>query len=153
MIDAATLRSLLGYDPATGNFTRLNGVKAGGVNSLGYVQIRICGARYKAHRLAWLYVYGEWPKGFIDHINGIRDDNRIVNLRIATHKQNMANSRLRVDAKMPKGVTMIHGARYRALIRVDGVLRHIGYFPTEEQARIAYCEAAQKEFGAYHRAG
>ena len=153
MIDALTLKKYIAYDPETGVFTRLNGDKAGGVNSHGYVQVRTYGTRHKAHRLAWLYVYGEWPKGFIDHINGIRDDNRIANLRIATRKQNMANSKVRANAITPKGVTMIHDTRYRARIRVDGKLMHIGYYPTAELAHAAYCEAAQQAFGVYHRAG
>jgi hypothetical protein len=57
-------------------------------NSLGYVQIKISGKLYHAHRLAWLYVYGYMPEKEIDHINRIRDDNRIANLREATSQLN-----------------------------------------------------------------
>ncbi|HBC5385607.1 TPA: HNH endonuclease [Citrobacter koseri] len=52
----------------------------------GYIRIKLCGKNHKAHRLAWLYVHEHWPEGEIDHVNGIRDDNRIGNLRDVSHK-------------------------------------------------------------------
>ena len=83
------LCALLNYCPATGVFTwRVSpggrgqaGAAAGTRDSEGYTVIRYRGRGYKAHRLAWLHAYGEMPSGVIDHINGEKSDNRIVNLR------------------------------------------------------------------------
>lgn len=96
-IDA--LRSFLHYDSETGEFTRLTNISnrspagsvAGTVLATGYRVIRVCHGRFLAHRLAWFYVYGEWP-GEIDHINRTRDDNRLANLRSSTRQLNMINS-------------------------------------------------------------
>ena len=82
------LKELLHYDQDTGVFTwnvRRSGKTpagsvAGSYDAYGYIQIRISPFRYKAHRLAWFYVNSEWPKFCIDHINGVRDDNRISQL-------------------------------------------------------------------------
>ena len=159
MINADILRSLLDYDPNTGVFTwrvaRRGGAQrnsvAGSKNRLGYVKIHICGKSYWAHRLAWLYIYGVWPSDFIDHINCEAGDNRIANLRIATNAQNMANRRKRVFG-LPKGVVK-NGKKFRARICVDRKLRCLGTYDTPEEAHAEYCAAAQKAFGAYHRAG
>jgi len=159
MMDAKTLRDLLDYDPETGVFTwrvaRRGGASlgdiAGGPNKKGYIKIRLDGKMYYAHRLAWLYMYGVWPTKFVDHINCVESDNRIVNLRIATRAQNMANSRKHA-AGLLKGVKR-YGDKFQARIRIDKCLMNIGVYDTQEQAHAAYCEAAQKVFGAYHRAG
>lgn len=159
MIDAEILRTLLHYDPDTGVFTwrvsRYGGARAGNIagslRKTGYRGIKVCGKLYYEHRLAWLYVYGEWPSNFIDHINCIEDDNRIANLRLANNWQNKANSR-KHKAGLPKGVKKCH-YRYLARIRVDKTEKYLGVYDTPEQAHAAYCEAAQKEFGAYYRAG
>jgi hypothetical protein len=98
MLTAEQSREQLDYNPETGEFrwkVPRNGVivgaKAGTDCHDGYISIRIFGKRYMAHRLAWLHHYGEWPIGGLDHINGQRWDNRIVNLRLATPKQSAAN--------------------------------------------------------------
>jgi hypothetical protein len=94
------LKELLIYDPDTGIFRRriacgiaVAGSTPGNINAMGYLDISIGCKRYYAHRLAWLYVYGEWPSLEIDHINCDRLDNRISNLRDVTHHQNMNNLR------------------------------------------------------------
>jgi hypothetical protein len=102
MISHDYLKSILHYDPETGVFTHKTvrspkafpGARAGRINTNGHRQIGIDGHRYMAHRLAWFYVYASWPDKQIDHINGSRDDNRILNLRLASHKQNMENQTL-----------------------------------------------------------
>ncbi len=99
-MDAQLLREMLDYDPSTGLFTwkvdRTRGVKAGdvagSVHPTGYRRIKINGLLYLASRLAWMYVYGAIPDGFtIDHINHIRSDDRITNLRLATYTENARN--------------------------------------------------------------
>lgn len=98
-ITADELRSILHYDPLTGVFThrksaggRLAGSVAGSVDVDGYIKIGVLKHRYRAHRLAWLYTNGTWPKNQIDHINRNRSDNRICNLRDVTHQQNVQNA-------------------------------------------------------------
>ena len=89
------LLSLVSYDPLTGLFThkvgRLKGQEAGTVNGRGYVDIKLRQKIYQAHRLAWFYTYGEWPKLEIDHKNRIRTDNKIDNLRDVSHQVNSMN--------------------------------------------------------------
>jgi len=99
MITQDKLKEILDYNQHTGLFTwkkikkysnRSVGDIAGSL-SLGYVVIGIDKKIYKAHRLAWLYVYGEFPKEQLDHINGNKEDNRICNLREANQSQNNFN--------------------------------------------------------------
>jgi hypothetical protein len=95
------LKVLFSYNPETGLFRRkqwrssnaVAGSVAGTIHTKGYIAIWINGRRQMAHKLAWLYVYGEWPPDTIDHINGVKSDNRIANLRIATNAQNQQNLR------------------------------------------------------------
>jgi hypothetical protein len=101
MLTAERLRELLDYDPETGRFIwrkdhpTAKHIKAGSVagtkNGRGYWVIGVAGAKYVAHRLAWLYVTGEWPAHLVDHENGDRLDNRFANLREATDSQNNFN--------------------------------------------------------------
>lgn len=131
------LRGLLRYNRKTGMFTRLSNKKeAGYLTKKGYVKIVIKGKQYAAHRLAWLYVHGEWPAGEIDHKNRIKSDNRIINLRDTTKNKNQQNSKLRTDNKSGvKGVSWhTHHGKWVAQIRVDGKNYHLGYFDTLEEA-------------------
>jgi hypothetical protein len=89
------LQELLEYDRVTGKFKWIKartgvtvGSEAGTVRKDGYRQITVNRVIYFAHRLAWLYTYGVWPKDQLDHINADRDDNRIENLQECTHKEN-----------------------------------------------------------------
>ena len=106
------LKEILSYDENTGKFTRLLSKSTydrgtvGALNSFGHRQIRVGGKLYQAHRLAWLYHCGDWPSTNIDHINGLPDDNRIVNLRLATPKQNQENVKLNAkNTSEYRGVT------------------------------------------------
>lgn len=106
MITQIRLRELLEYAPETGEFIwkvshpRAGaGAAAGATDHYGYVVIRLDKRLYKAHRLAWLYVHGEWPSQNIDHINRVKNDNRIANLRLADQSVNMHNVDARVSSK------------------------------------------------------
>ena len=91
-LTADALRTVFTYCPETGHFTRRGeSLPSGRIATQGYRQIFLLGRRYMAHRLAWLYIYGEWPIDQIDHINQCKDDNRIQNLRVVNRKQNAEN--------------------------------------------------------------
>ena len=156
-LTAEYLRSILNYDPETGIFTRkvrtANRVKVGDVagckNSEGYLGIKICSRTHQAHRLAWMYVYGEWPTGQIDHINRIRTDNRIANLREVSHKQNNQNrSKPSNNTSGHPGVSW-HKQRSKWLAHIKHNQKkiHLGCFNTIEEA-IAARKAAEKLYWA-----
>jgi hypothetical protein len=110
----------------------------------------------QAHRIAWLFAYEEDPsEKHIDHINGDRSDNRICNLRLATHKQNACNQRKKNDTTSAyKGVSWYKRKRkWVAQIGIDGRSTHLGYFHDELAAHMAYCQAAQKHFGEFANFG
>lgn len=143
------LRSLFLYDPVTGRLhhkANRRRVKVGSYadstrRADGYRQValRLDGKQYqlKAHRVAWILAHGAIPHGKqIDHINGIRDDNRLCNLRLVTQRENDQNRRKARVYSWNKGCS-----KWEAYIRVDGVLRHLGLFPTEAAARAAYLKA------------
>ncbi|CAD5840308.1 HNH endonuclease [Escherichia coli] len=143
------LRSLFLYDPVTGRLhhkANRRRVKVGSYadstrRADGYRQValRLDGKQYqlKAHRVAWILAHGAIPHGKqIDHINGIRDDNRLCNLRLVTQRENDQNRRKARGYSWNKGCS-----KWEAYIRVDGVLRHLGLFPTEAAARAAYLKA------------
>lgn len=141
-------KELLEYDPETGVMRwaqdRSIAVKKGqiaGTKGNGYRQLIVEGARLRGHRIAWLMVYGVWPKGDIDHINGVRDDNRIANLRDVTRSVNVQNQRRpQVHGKSGfLGVSWNKNARkWSATIRIGGRSRHLGLFVTAEEAYQAY---------------
>lgn len=157
-ITAEYLRLVLHYDPETGIFTwkvrAANSIKVGDVagclgSSTGYLQIRVHSRDYLAHRLAWLYVYGNWPEDQIDHINRIRTDNRIANLREASHKQNLQNASKRSDNT--SGHTGVvwnkQCSKWRAKIRHNYREIHLGLF-TDLAEAIAARKAAEKLYWA-----
>ncbi len=140
---------VLNYDPDTGVFTwrtndkvyhNVRGEIAGTLGASGYRRIRIHDIRYLAHRLAWLISEGEEPGSLqVDHINGLRDDNRRENLRLVTHSENQHNKR------QAKGYCLDSRARkWRAQIKINNKCIYLGYYATEEEARAAYIEAKAK---------
>jgi hypothetical protein len=152
------LRELFSYNPETGLMTRLkptaHRTKTGDVitrvEPLGYTVVQIDKKIYKVHRLAWLYMTGEWPKE-IDHINGIRNDNRWCNLRKATRSQNQINGRIRSNNKTGyKGVS-IQSGKYLAVLYVNKKAIRLGTFDTAELASEAYLSAAKMHYGEFVR--
>lgn len=152
------LRAVLHYDHATGLFTRTlprNGTRigdiAGSPERKGYLRISIDGRRYKAHRLAWLYVHGQWPADQLDHRNGIRSDNRIDNLREADNVLNSANAApSRNNTTGLKGVSRL-GKRFVAGIKDNYQRIHLGCYATAEEAAAAYDKAAVDLWGDFAR--
>ena len=154
------LKEVLAYEAETGlffwvnppkNHGRLRNYTAGNITT-GYVLIKIDGQKYKAHRLAWLYMHGSWPPGDLDHINGCPLDNRIANLRVATNPQNQANRRRDTGQVTAKGVRRLPSGKYQARISVDHQLICLGTFDSEQDAGDAYLRAAKQHYGPYARA-
>lgn len=149
ILNQARLKELLDYSPAHGAFiwrvsrSRLAfaGAPAGSKTNLGYVKIVVCGKSYAAHRLAWLYVHGQWPTSEIDHINQNKADNRIANLRQVSRSENCQN---KSDATLP-GITWHKPtAKWQARIKINQKLIHLGVFQDIEDAKAARKQAEQK---------
>lgn len=154
-LTAEKLKALMHYEPETGVFTwrvpsgrwgRIPaGTVAGGLSkTTGSRIIRIAGFSYLEHRLAWLYVYGVWPSKCIDHINGVRSQNDIKNLRDVSHIVNGQNQR----RAHPRNISGLLGVSWnardhswRASITVDSRNKNLGCFTTPEQAHQAYLTA------------
>lgn len=154
-LTAAEARNLFRYDPETGELFR-GGCVTGSVDkSNGYRCVFANGRKYKAHRLAWLMVYGDWPSDFLDHINGDRDDNRITNLRECTNAENLRNTgAYRSNTSGYKGVSFHkRSKKFYAKINVDGRERFLGSFETALSAYAAYCEAANRLHGDFANVG
>src|SRR6266446_8705973 len=121
-VELEFLKKNIKYDPVTGHFTWIKkrkgrnhaiGSKAGYTDAYGYLTIGINYKIYKAHRLAWLYMTGKWPKNFIDHINRDPSDNRWENLREATRSQNQINSKVPSSSKLGiKGIRLRSYGKY-----------------------------------------
>ena len=150
------VKELFYYDENTGIFTRKiatgrhgrhkKGLVAGAKNNRGYVILSIDSKRYVAHKIAWLYVYGYIPKQDLDHINRVKNDNRIANLRLATRSENMQNVvRNKKNTSTQKGVSwMPQRKKWRAYINKDYKQIYIGLFDSFEEAVSAYKEAQKK---------
>lgn len=152
------LKGLLRYDPETGAFSyppsrrKPNGRPAGCARGNGYWFIRIAGRAYYAHRLAWLYMTGEWPSEFVDHINADKADNRWSNLRQASNAQNIQNRPFYGNRAGLKGAHFVEREGvYASSIRVNGKLKYLGRFITAQAANAAYEAAAKHHFGEYAR--
>lgn len=161
MLTCSYLREILHYNPATGVFTwkrksksiREDGI-AGTITDYGYINISIDCKLHRAHRLAWLYLYGYMPDK-IDHKNRNPADNRIDNLRPCDNRTNAANSKLRKDNKTGlKGVSFCTASgKYVANITISGKLKYLGSFRTKEDAHAVYVKAGRREFGEFFSDG
>ena len=149
-ITAEQLREILDYNMETGIFiwkiSPSKAVKAGDVagniDKRGYSTLGIRGEIYRTHRLAWLYVTGSWPTGMIDHINGIKADNRLVNLRDVGAGGNSENVR-KPNKRNKSGFMGViwYQNKWRASITVNRKTIRIGDYATPEEAHQAYLNA------------
>jgi hypothetical protein len=151
-ITHALLKEYVHYDSNTGVFTRLKksgkgavGARMDGDKGDGYRRVRLLGQRYSAHRLAWFYVHGEWPKGEIDHINHDPSDNRMSNLRDCTKSTNQQN-RIRANRNSKTGYMGVfkNKNRFGSRIYLGKEDLFLGNFATAEQAHDAYVNAKRE---------
>lgn len=153
-VSSEWLREHLSYDVETGIFLWRAKPKptydiskpAGSLTYAGYLNISIKRRLYKAHRLAWLYVTGEWPKHQIDHVNGVRHDNRFVNLRDVTNSVN--NQNLRAPQQGSSGYLGVsfskRNGKWRSAIWVNKKHVYLGEFKTPEEAHERYLTAKRE---------
>lgn len=161
------LRKRLRYEPETGKLfwldyegmpkrwrTRYSGKEAFTSNADGYRQGKIDGVRFLAHRVVWAIHHGEWPNDQIDHINGVKDNNRVSNLRVVSNTENHRNKTMRSDNT--SGTTGVYWRKscrkWTASIMVDSRHKYLGYFDTIEEAAAARKEASAK-YGFTERHG
>ena len=150
MLTQERIKEILDYDPMTGEFVWKversgyvkKGKKAGSRHRTGYITITVDNIAYKAHRLAWLYVYGELPNSPLDHINGDRKDNRISNIRQTSNNENQWN---RYKARRDNACTELLGVswhkargKWRVHISVDKKNLYLGSYPTAEEGYAIY---------------
>ena len=149
------IKELLVYDEHTGRFTwRINvgtrgriGSVAGSKDTIGYTGIGLNGNRYLAHRLAWVYMYGEIPEGLqVDHINGDREDNRLVNLRLATPMQQTQN--VTKYKNNTSGYVGVHwdksNNKWVSRVWVNYIMHYLGLFDSIEEAIDARVKAKNR---------
>jgi hypothetical protein len=155
-ISAERLHEVFDYDAETGHFTRRSTNKRAGCFHLssGYWVMKINYRQVLAHRLAWLWVHGEWHDDlYVDHINRNKLDNRIANLRLATHGQNYVNSLAHNNQTGFKGVQLDkrikHSKRYFSTVKIDGKMIYLPYCDTPEEAAENRRLAAIEVYGEF----
>jgi len=156
MITLDRLKELLIYDPETGIFRWKKARRgclansiAGSATDQDYWHLMLDGKNYKAHRLAWLYMTGEWPVADTDHIDGCRSNNKFKNLRQASRAQNNVNS---IATWAASGFRGVYFQKNTKKWRVKAGDRHVGYFDTREEGREAYLAAIKERYGEFARA-
>lgn len=162
MITLKRLKEVLSYDPETGEFRwaaprpkirvgEIAGTKIPEHN-MGRIMILIDGKRYAAHRLAWLYTHGRWPKNQIDHIDLNRQNNRIVNLREATNGQNCANRRCFGKSGLKGASFSTKSGKWHAQITHKKRCISLGFYDSAEEAHAVYVAKAIELHGEFARA-
>lgn len=137
MITKDNVKELFDYDQNTGNLIRRStGRKADSPQSKGYLKVNYKGAIYASHRIVWLWNYGAWPEDDIDHINHVRTDNRIANLRDVPHIENMKS--VKRDNKTGFEGVKFSGNKFTSHIKTNGKKLHLGTFDTAKEAHEAY---------------
>lgn len=157
MLTQAELKSYLHYNPETGIFTWAKrtsksvciGEIAGNTSFYGYIEIRLLGKLYKAHRLAWLYVYGKLPSGDIDHINRIRNDNRIENIRDIPHSLNIINQKLKTNNTSGiRGVSWDKSRnKWEVKLYINGKSKSLGRFDSLIDAKNKHTSVFNELYG------
>lgn len=154
--DSTIVRGLFNYDPETGALThkiRRKAVKFGAqigcLDNDGYLvaTVSLLGKQrlFKVHRLVWLHVHGAWPSGVIDHINGIKSDNRLDNLRDVSPRSNSQNILAGRGVSKHRGVCFNKAKNlWQTSIHIDGRQKFVGYYRSEYDAHLAYVEAKRK---------
>lgn len=151
MLTQERLKELFVYNQDTGELivaknrkgsSKKIGMIAGSITKAGYIEIDIDAKRYTVHRLAFLYMNGKFPDNVVDHINGIKDDNRFSNLVECSQADNRQNV-TKLKSTNTTGFTgvFVHKDKYRAKINIDGKQVHLGEFDTKELASEAYQKA------------
>lgn len=148
------------YEIETGNLIRIlktsNSVNvgdiAGSINNCGYIRVNIKGKLYQAHRLIWLYMYGELPSQFIDHIDRDRINNRIENLREANVQENNRNRKMQNNNTTGYVGVSKHNptGKYRARCKINGVEYHLGLYTTPYDAFLVREKFAKEHFGDFY---
>jgi hypothetical protein len=153
MVTQEFIKSVLNYNPETGVFTwKVNKSKRSKIGHIagwkdnGYIRIELNGKTYRAHRLAWLYVNGEFPSNLIDHIDGNRSNNKISNLRKATYLENSQNYKTpKTNKSGVKNVSWYKTMKkWVVTLGINGKKKTIGYFDDLELAELVAIEARDK---------
>lgn len=157
---AEEARQFFSYNPETGDLhwrISRSGVRkdrpAGHTRHDGYAVVSVSGKTYLAHRVVWAVATGHWPDAHIDHVNGMRNDNRWANLRLATKAENGMNRGAPLNNTSGfKGVSR-NKKRWSASIHLGGHKQHLGTYDTPEEAHAAYCKAAKELHGEFANFG
>jgi hypothetical protein len=153
------LKEYLSYNPMDGVFTWLKhnnrkdliGKKAG-TYKVSYIHIWVNSKSYMAHRLAWLYMTGEFPDSNLDHKDCNGHNNKWENIRKATDTQNCYNrTKMKSNTSGYKGVYFVRENKYRALSSINSVRHHLGYFKTAQEAAEVYRKFAKEHHGEFYR--
>jgi hypothetical protein len=149
----ADLREAMAYDHDTGSLTWIvnastsakAGTNVGATCNKGYIVTKFKGVQLKAHRVAFALFHGRWPDQFLDHVNGVRSDNRICNLREASFEVNRQNTR-HAQRNSQTGVlgVRVRRGRFVAQLQVQGRTLHLGTFDDAHAAHAAYVAAKRK---------
>lgn len=126
----------------------VKGSVAGGSDSNGYITIKLNGTKYYAHRLAWFYCFKEWPISLLDHVDQIKYNNRLDNLREANHSQNALNTGIPINNSTGFKGVCLHTAsgKYQAQVKINGAYKYLGLYNTKEEASEVYTKYIQGNY-------